>query len=1118
VRFEVHQSHRLEDLLTALADRLAEDPLPPLATETILVPAPGLARWVQLRLAERFGIVAGVQLPFFGAFLQDLCRKSGGEGDDPFARDVLVWRIWRLLGSAVHRDELGAAAAYVSDDPDGQKRFQLCSRLASCCDDYQIWRDDLLLAFVNDDLSADLGSHAKWQASLWRELLRDAGAFPAPREKKRRTATKKAPPGPLLFPELGTPEPAAPIAAHRLERLRELLRDGDRSRRLLPPRLSVFGASTLPPAFVDLLQRIAAHVPVDLYVPRPTPHYLGDLRARGDHEGDNALLARLGAEARDFAALLTEREEAPPPGLPPLSTTDLDTDADDVEPRTLLACLQQDIVAARDRGGRSEVPAFRLRADDDSLRVHDCHSPQRELEVVRDQILAAFHDDPTLLPHEVLVLVPDIDRYAPYAHAVFGPVEEHLPFHVADRSPARDLPICRAILEVLDLATSHLFAFDVLHLLEVPAIRRRFGLFATDVPALRHLVDRAGIRWGRDGAWRHARHDVPPFEENSWQLGIDRMLLGAATGPIDDLVGALLPVADTTEGRLPLLLRFVGFVRALFARLDALALPHPLEEWARLLDELTVALLLADEPGDEQAIAHLHRASAELRRVATAAQHTENVGPTVFRQWLVASLQQSGGARGFLAGAVTVAAMLPMRTVPARQLFVCGLDDASFPRRDQPMPFDLTAVVRRRGDRSRRLDDRQMFLDVLLAARDRLHVTFVGHSAKDDAPCAPSVVLAELLDHVDRVCEPPPGHAAPRDAIAVRQPLQPWSRRYRSNDDPRLVTFSRGAPATPRLSPETAWIERPIAVPEATSDDEEIDLDDLLDFWNNPCRWFLRHTMRISLPRNEDPADEGEPFTANTLDEYQMMEASLRRVQRGEVPRRDALAHARASGSLPVGEHGRAVFADLSEKTERFLGVAIRHRAVARRAITVRGDGFTITGEVEGLSTEELVRVRPARLKGKDKMKAWLLHVVLANARAQGATDLPSSTRVIALDGSWQIAPLDATTAHEQLAPLIEGFRRGRRRPLQFFEHGSHAFAKSWNADHDEGKALTKARTAWGVGDEQEQYRHDRFDASVALCMRGRDPLDDEFVTLAKTVAAAADGALIEVDEAEEDA
>lgn len=1118
MRFEVHQSHRLEDLLAALGKRLAAEPLPPLAWETILVPAPGLARWVQLRLAERFGIAGGVRLPFFGAFLQELGCRADASGSDPFARDVLVWRLWRIVGSALHRDELGPAADYVADDPDGQKRFQLCARLATCFDDYQIWRDDVLLAFARGEVRDDLGPHARWQANLWRALLHDAGFTPPPSERRRRGAARKPAAGPLLFPELPTPAPAVAADAHRLERLRELLRDPERCRPFLPPRLSVFGAGTLPPAFVDLLQRIATHVPVDVYVPRPTPHYVGDLRARGNHDGDNALLARLGVEAREFADLLAAREEAAPPGLAPLRVEALDDLPDDTTPRHLLACLQDDIVAARDRGGRSGVPRFPLRADDSSLRVHDCHSPQRELEVVRDHVLAAFDDDPSLQPHEVLVLVPDIDRYAPYAHAVFGPVAEHLPFHVADRSPARDLPVCRALIEVLELATSRLFAFDVLHLLEVGAIRRRFGLFATDVPTLRHLVERAGIRWGRDGAWRHAHHGVPPFEENSWQQGIDRMLLGAATGPVDDLVGGVLPVADTTDGRLPLLLRFVGFVRNLFTRLDALAAPHALTEWAGLLDDLVGGLLLADDADDEQAIAHLHRASAELRRVASAARHTEPVGPVVFRQWLLETLRQSGGARGFLAGAVTVAAMLPMRTVPARLLFVCGLDDASFPRRDLPLPFDLIAAARRPGDRSRRLDDRQMFLDVLLAARDRLHLTFVGHSAKDDAPCAPSVVLAELLDHVDRTCTPPPGIAAARDAIVVRQPLQPWSRRYRSNDDPRLFTFSRGGPATQGLRTEAPWIGEVIGSVERAPTDgvEVIQLDDLLEFWHHPTRWFLKHTVRLSLPRDDDRGDDGEPFTLNTLDKYHLQDEALQRAQRGEPPLHDPLAHARASGRLPVGEHGRAVFARLAEDTERFLGVAMRHHGTGRRAVTARDTDFVITGEVDGLAAEELVRVRPAKIKGKDRVRAWLLHLVLAIARTQGAAELPPRTRVIGTSDTWLIEQVDAVTALEHLRPFVDGFRRGRTRPLPWFEHASHAYAESWLKRRDRAAALAKARTAWGSGDEQEAYRHDCFDAFVTLCMRGRDPLDAEFENLAATIGVAAHGALLKVAEEED--
>ena len=365
----VYASHRLEDLFRALVQNLTAEPLPPLENETILVPGQGLARWLQLRLASQLGIAAGLRLPFFGAFLQELCNaNTGGPGrggpvpSDPvpshpvpshpvpshqvdrFARDVLVWRLWRLLGQATLREELGPAAAYCREDPDGQKRFQLCMRLASCFDDYQLYRDDVLLGFARGDDGKNLGPHAVWQSHLWRALLQDAD-FQLPKTPPRKQQERTRDTGGWLFPELAgaraTEDRAVAAPAHRLEQLRRLWADPARARAMLPRRLSVFGAGTLPPAFVRLLQQAAAFVPVHLYVPQPTPHYVGD--ARRPAAGENALLARLGAESRELADLLidldVERVEVGGPVESP--------------PGSLLECLQQDVVNAFDRAGSS---------------------------------------------------------------------------------------------------------------------------------------------------------------------------------------------------------------------------------------------------------------------------------------------------------------------------------------------------------------------------------------------------------------------------------------------------------------------------------------------------------------------------------------------------------------------------------------------------------------------------------------------------------------------------------------------------------------------------------------------------------------------------------------------
>lgn len=1095
----VYASHRLEDLFAALVQNLTAAPLPPLESETILVPGQGLARWLQLRLASQIGIAAGLRLPFFGAFLQELCSANTRGQVDLFARDVLVWRLWRLLGQATLREELGPAAAYCRDDPDGQKRFQLCTRLAACFDDYQFYRDDVLLGFARGDDGKDLGPHAIWQAHLWRALLQDAD-YQLPKAPARKPQERPGEKGAgWLFPEMAAPENASAERAvappaHRLEQLRRLWSDPARARAMLPRRLSVFGAVTLPPAFVKLLQQAAAYVPVNLYVPQPTPHYVGD--ARRPAAGENALLARLGAEARELADLL------------------LDLDAERVEveatpqqqPGSLLECLQQDVVNAFDRASAPASARFRIDAADDSVRVHDCHSEQRELEVVRDQILAAFAADAGLKPHDVLVLVPDIDRYAPYAHAVFGPVKNHLPFHVADRNPKSELPICAALLEVLQLGRDRLRTFDVLHLLEEPAVQRRFELAASDLPVLRDLCQRAGIRWGQDGEARKTRFQLPAFDENAWLPGLQRMLLGVVTGPTDDLVAGRLPVGDVTDGRNELIARFCVFVRTLFRCLEPLHRAHALETWAGLLDGLVAELFAPAGGDDESAVTQLLLTTARLRTEAMHARHADAVAPTVLRDWLVAALQQSSGSHGFLGGSVTVAAMLPMRAVPVRCLFVCGLDDASFPRRDQPASFDLVAAQRRPGDRSRRLDDRQMFLDLLLAARQKLHFTFIGHSAKDDAPRTPSAVLTELLDHLDRTCQAPragrqsSAEKTPSELVCVRHPLQPWSRRYRDGKDARLFAFGRHAEAGAPVAAEQPWFAAGtslVAEPEA-----EIALDRLLDFWSHPCRFFLRNSLQVRVRRDDDREDETEPFAVEGLDRYLLQDGAVRRAMRGEPPPRDAEALARQSGLLPVGAHGIAAFAVIDAETQQFLHVAAEHRATSHRLLRARGADWTIVGEVDGLASLERVAVRLTTLKPKDRLRGWLLHLVCAVARMQGEPGLPPQTRLLARGKTVLVPELPPDLVQTQLAWLVEHYRAGQQAPLPFFEKSSFAYGEALRKGKDPFDAMRAARRAWlpDTGFENRSP-NDCEDANIALCMRGRDPLaEPEFAVLAEAL------------------
>jgi exodeoxyribonuclease V gamma subunit len=1056
----LYASTRLDDLLEMLAVITGKDPLPPLQEETIVVPTQGIARWVQQRLAHQRGIAASLRLPFLGGFLRRLA-DGATQAPDPLAKDELTLRLWRLVRAPGAARDFGPAFAYCRDDADGRLRLQLCERLARVFDDYQVYRPDLLARWTNGDDAADAGEHAPWQGRLWRALLADAG-----------------------FGRAGGPPATAAIRLREVERR---LADETDARRRLPRRVHVFGATALPPAFLRLLLACSEHTPVHLYVPQPA-----DLR---DGDGSNAWLDRFGLQAREFARAFADlatsgydgihrldigavvrRHEAPP------------------ERRTALAFVQARIA---DLSGDAP-PRPPIAAADDSLRVHVAHSPQRELEIVRDQLLAAFAADKDLQPQDVFVLVPDIEQYAAMADAVFGPVREHLPYRVADRSPIAEQPLCGALFAVLDLARGRVEAGDVFRVLEQEAVRQRFDLAVGDLPALRARCDAAGVRWGVDGARRAQRLSLPAFDDGSWRAGLDRLLLGVMTGPGEALALGLSPVADATSGRDDALGKFLAFCTALFERLDLLAAPRPLAAWADRLDDLLATLFLPTSAEDRAAAERLRRAIARLRAIATAAAVDEPVAAVVLRDWLDGALAESAGG-GFLSGSITIASLTPMRTLPCRRLYVCGLSDQQFPRRPQALPFDLIAQRRRAGDRDARRDDRQLFLDLLTSARDAVHLLYVGRSAKDDAECAPSTLLDELLELVDTTFAPAPDGGPARAQVVVQHPLQPWSRRYRDGRDPRLFAYAVGhGGALPDARADAPpWCDDAPTEPPAELLGPDVALADLVSFWRDPPRFFCERVLGMTLRAADDPEPVTEPFALDGLGNWQLRDTLLRRDVPGEGPE-DRLAAAHAAGLVPPGSRGDLAFQDGEDAAQELRRQLRAHGALASVPVAVAMADGRVTGVLDGVAADALVRAQAGTLKEKHRLAAFVAHVVATAARHGSTAALPEASVQYGLGGSQRLRPLTDDAAQVALATLVAGYRAGLARPLPFFPAASLAHANARKKD-DVAVAARRARAAFnGRGDGSSG---EADDAATAMCWRGRDPLaQPEFVAWAERV------------------
>lgn len=1060
---KVYHSNRLEHLLERFVEVTAAPLAGPLTPETVVTQSQGMARWLALRLAERRGIAANIEFVLPAAFIWRLFGTHLPEAGQPsgFDREVLTWRLMQLLPARLDEPGFEPLARYLRGERAELKRYQLCRRIADVFDQYLVYRPDLIHAW-------EAGAEEHWQARLWRALG-------------------------------GNEHP------HRAGLLGRFLDDAlTLAPARLPERVCIFGIPSLPPAYLDVVAKLAATIDVHLFALNPCLLYWGDIvaprniarirqqRARLGQPLDddyltsgNSLLASLGRQGRDFIDALHDHaaEEEELFALP-------------ASPG-ILGLVQADMLTLEERG--RSAPKLPLPADDDSLQVHLCHSPLREVEVLHDQLLARFDADPTLRPQDVLVMTPDIEQYAPYIEAVFGAAPEgrRIPFAIADLSRQSEHPVVQAFLQLLALPGSRFTANDVLSLLELPAVLRRFGLDFDDFETLRHWVRDAGIRWGLDGRAR-ADLTLPDLDANTWAFGFRRLFLGYAMAPTGErLFEGVLPYPHIEGQAVALLGRLRTFVDRLADLAARLARPHTAAEWAALINDLLEAFFQPDGD-DAEPLQIVREAAANLVGETGSANYGEPFGIDVLRDHLRGELGGTRTEQRLLTGRLTFCAMIPMRSLPFRIIALIGMNDGAFPRQQRPPGFDLMAESPRKGDRSRREEDRYLFLEALISARERFYVSYVGRNIRDNSPQLPSVLVSELLDYVDQAFAVEAG--APREHLTIEHPLQPFSERY-YGAEPGLYSYA--AEWLPALQakasdpqPEPPFCPAPLApqphagAAETAAPAEPIDLAALRRFFRHPARAFLRGRLGVYLDGGEEVLDDNEPFALDGLQRHQLHDGLLEHLLAdGAVEPYRAVLKAR--GTLPNSR-----FADLLLDGEvadvEALADTVRpliRDPLPHREVELHGPDWRLTGWLDRLTRQGLVRYRVGRAKAVDLIELWVEHLVL---NALAPADCPRVSQLVAGDGTRVLAEVAGARSH--LDRLIASFRQGQHAPLKLMPRAAYAYAEALHADKP---PLPAAQKAW----ESNAYnRGEDADADHRLAFRGTDPLDEEFEQLAAAV------------------
>ncbi|MDO6508527.1 exodeoxyribonuclease V subunit gamma [Colwellia sp. 4_MG-2023] len=1003
----LYPANKMENLLLLLNKISQLSPLGVFSQEVIVVQNPGMQHWLNLAIAEERGISMNMGYALPAQYLWKLIRTLASDEDvpeqSPYSREVLTWRIYALLAtkSVIDDSDFIAATRYwhkssatenaysnqeqpnaskenIFSSQENLKRYQLAEQMADLYEQYLIFRPEWLDSWQKGQEVDLLSNDSRWQAKLWQQLIKQLAYNPVE----------------LLNNAIANIENK--LAADPL---------------LLPKRLSFFGINSMAPMWLTFINALSEYIEVDFYHLNPCFSYWGDIISEKqaisklshwsngvDDEHlfvGNPLLANLGQQGREFLALLQDystvnvelfvKASSDNQGADNNSISS-DNDSDSNKPaERILHKLQNDILALDDATKAPEVLI------DDSITFVSCHSALREVQALHDFLLHQFNESANqsnntdkLTPKDVLVMCPQIEQYAPYVNAVFtrgwqdlNDEVPPLPCSIADRSAKDSDPLIAAFSELLTLPDSRFQVSHLLSFIRLPAVANKFSINEEDGEKIAVWLKQATVHWGLDKS--HKAKILGDNVSNSftWQQGLSRLLRGFAFSDSDSIYQEQLLLAAVEGDDAILLGQLMLFIEQLQSLAQQLNTPRTAKDWQTfLLSQLSLlfttnryfsndtksksasqAINAQLNNQIENSLAIIEQAISALVEYCSHAHFEEVIDLAIVVDFLNNHFSQGDASRQFMVGQVTFCSMLPMRSIPFKIIAVLGLNDGEFPRQRQPLGFDLMATSPARlGDRSRRGDDRYLFLEAIISARNSLYLSYQGRNIKNNNEKQPSLVLKELMDYLtqgygwnfdkDNEDENPPNQLQ-------QMPMQPFSEgNYLAAPDLTAKSSAANSSIVITASPIKAsfnanWFKlaqnngqnvqrdkTSLVITDEEIELESITANDLIRFFQHPSKMFAQKALNLYLDDNSVQLHDVEPFSADYLDRYllkqDLLTASLAMLsEQTTIPMVNSIEQvlhaAKLSGKFPDAPSTQADFDNWLDETQQFSQEIVDH-------------------------------------------------------------------------------------------------------------------------------------------------------------------------------------------------
>ncbi|QIE02142.1 exodeoxyribonuclease V subunit gamma [Buchnera aphidicola] len=988
----VYKSNYLNMLFSKASQIIKEKPLSNVFEKEIFIyDNQILFKYLNIWLAKKNGITANIKLYHADNFLWELLRKIlfKTKIKNFFTDSIMMWKIIKILDKKTYDTKF--------INLNKSEKFKFSFLMAKIFKKYIFYRPNWINSWSQGVNISNIENDEIWQIKLWTLIISDM-------QKYNQSYNN---------------------FAHMFKSFNLLVKTKKINIDYLPHRFFVISSFSLNPAYINILKKISVYI--NIYFLHITPYKYNIFNTIEN----NKFLSKSKSQKQNYTNPLIQLwgkyEKIYEYYIIKSSHIKIINYFKKYHENNLLNYIKNDFLKKKYFYKNKKRL---LNKTDNSISIHICYNKKNEIEILYKTLLALLDQNPSISPGDIIVTSKSIDSYTPYIYSTFTAINQkkQIPFFIVQNINKQTKIITESFKKILNLSNSRFENKEILEFLDIPEIANKFNISDEEIQILYYWIEETNIRWAIDE--KHKNYlSFFPHKQNTWLYGIEKLLLSYSMNNTKNIWNNILSSSLIDKSKSELISKLIIFINTLKKWQKKLSKSQYIQYWSLLAHDIINDFFSYNE-NTIKFFNLIKRNWTKIIDDNISSNYSNKISINILTI-LFFNKFNNINHQGILPGAINFCHSNTVCYIPFKIICIIGADHYSVSQNYDLDNFNLLYKYSKIGDLNNYIKSCYLFLQSLSCAQKYFYISYVGYSIKNENNKlhTPSII-DQLLNYIASnfyFC----GKKKLNIHDNTKNIIKNICKIHQKQNFYTVNTINAS------IKQKSQYIYKNIVEKINTQNlldqksTNKLSLQDIINFWKNPIRYFFKHRLNIQFNRSKHIIQTTEPFSVNPLDSYKIKNILLKKIIYHENID-ELLQYYIASGKLPYGIFGKMFWEKSIEEMQGIAKLVIKLRNNTKeKKINLKIKKYQINGLLSEVQDIGLLRWKPGTINYSDRLVLWLEHLIYCVSGGIG------ESQIIGYKKKWSFSILNPDIAYFYLLKYIEGYIKGTKKIILLTKSGS---------------------------------------------------------------------------------